>query len=95
MFRNGGSRNPWQVTPALIDQVMQSIARRCVLSNLLDQVPLSGRYPARLALEQLYGYMVRNGKVYGVLTTFERMVFCPPRKLRPTIYHSNVRRLRG
>jgi hypothetical protein len=68
-------KNPWQVTPALIDQVIQSIACRCVRSNLLDQVPLSGRYPARLALEQLYGYMVRNGKVYGVLTTLKGWCF--------------------
>src|ERR1700743_2526322 len=51
-----------------------SISHR-ILSNLLDQVPLSGRYPARLALEQLYGYMVRNGKEYGVLTTLKGWCF--------------------
>jgi hypothetical protein len=38
---------------------------------LLDQLPLSGRYHARLALEQLYGYMVRNGKAYGILMTMK------------------------
>jgi hypothetical protein len=67
-------KNPWQVTPALIDQVIQSIAC-CILSNLLDQVPVAGLYPARLALEQLYGYMVRNAKVYGILTTLKGWCF--------------------
>jgi hypothetical protein len=68
-------KNPSLVTPARIDQVIQSITRRCVLSNLLDQVPLSGKYPARLAIEQQYGYMVRNGKAYGVLTTMKGWCF--------------------
>jgi hypothetical protein len=55
--------------------VVQGISCHCILTNLLDQVPLSGRYPARLALEQLYGYMVRNGKEYGVLTTLKGWCF--------------------
>jgi len=42
---------------------------------VLDDVPLSGRCPARLALEQLFGYMVRNGKTYGVLTTMRGWCF--------------------
>jgi hypothetical protein len=42
---------------------------------VLGQVPLTGVYPARLALEQLFGYMVRNGKVYGVLTTMKGWCF--------------------
>jgi len=42
---------------------------------VLDNVPLSGGYPARLALEQLFGYMVRNGKTYGVLTTMRGWCF--------------------
>ena len=42
---------------------------------MLDNVPLSGGYPARLALEQLFGYMVRNGKTYGVLTTMRGWCF--------------------
>jgi hypothetical protein len=41
----------------------------------IDQVPLSGNYPARLAIEQLYGYMVRNGKTYGILTTMKGWCF--------------------
>jgi hypothetical protein len=43
--------------------------------KLLDAVPLSGSYPARLALEQLYGSMVRNGKAYGILTTMKGWCF--------------------
>ena len=53
-------------TPLLVDQMMHSIhnsIRFCsFLIFLIDQVRLTGRYPAWLALEQLYGYMVRNGK---------------------------------
>jgi len=69
------AKNPWQVTPGRIDQVIQSIAYLCVISDFLDAVPLTGLYPARLALEQLYGYMVRNGKTYGVLTTMKGWCF--------------------
>ena len=68
-------KNPWQVTPDRIDQVIQGIAYCCVISNFLGNVPLTDVYPARLALEQLYGYMVRNGKVYGVLTTMKGWCF--------------------
>ena len=42
---------------------------------MLGQVPLAGNFPARLAVEQLYGYMVRNGKVYGILTTMKGWCF--------------------
>ena len=68
-------KNPWQVMPALIDQVIQSITNQRFLSDLLDLVPLSARYHTRLALEQLYGYMVHNGKVYGVLTGLKGWCF--------------------
>jgi Protein kinase domain len=78
-------KNPWQVTPELIDQVIQSISHHQVHSHPLDQVPLSGRYPARLALEQLYGYMVRNAKVYGVLTTMK--VWCFLRRDNGGVLH--------
>lgn len=68
-------KNPWQVTPARIDEVIRGIFHHSVLPNLLYQVPLSGQYPARLALEQLYGYMVRNAKEYGILTTMRGWCF--------------------
>jgi len=68
-------KNPWQVTAPLVDLVIQSISWPCVLADLLDFVPLTGLYPARLALEQLYGYMVRNSKQYGVLTTVKGWCF--------------------
>jgi hypothetical protein len=42
---------------------------------MADQVPLAGEYPARLAVEQLYGYMVRNGKVFGILSTMKGWCF--------------------
>jgi len=61
-------KNSWQVTPALADQVIHSMTCPAVLSNLLDTVPLSGGYPARLAL---YGYLVRNRKAYSILTTMK------------------------
>ena len=44
-------------------------------ADIVDQVPLNGNYPARLAVEQLYGYMVRNGKTYGILTTMKGWCF--------------------
>jgi hypothetical protein len=68
-------KNPWQVTPTFIDAVING--RTHLLSNIdiVDEVPLTGLHPARLAVEQLYGYMVRNGKAYGVLTTMKGWCF--------------------
>src|SRR5271165_5202419 len=37
--------------------------------------PISGYHAGRLAIEQTYGYMVRNGKQIGVLTTVNGFVF--------------------
>lgn len=37
--------------------------------------PISGYHAGRLAVEQTYGYMVRNGKQIGVLTTVNGFVF--------------------
>jgi hypothetical protein len=36
---------------------------------------LGAAHPGRLAVEQTYGYMVRNGKQYGILTTVNGWVF--------------------
>ena len=36
---------------------------------------VSDAHPGRLAVEQTYGYMVRNGKQYGILTTVNGWVF--------------------
>lgn len=69
------AKNPWQVTPALIDSVINSAIHSLFLTDTLDQVPLVGYYPARLAIEQLYGYMVRNAKPYGILTTMKGWCF--------------------
>src|SRR5579862_6887794 len=38
-------------------------------------VPTDGYHAGRLAVEQMYGYMVRNAKKYGVLTTTNAWVF--------------------
>jgi hypothetical protein len=37
--------------------------------------PLSGEHHARLGIEQLYGYMVFDKVLYGILTTFNSFVF--------------------
>jgi hypothetical protein len=37
--------------------------------------PVEGLYPGRLAIEQLYGYMVRNHIAYGVLSTMKGWAF--------------------
>jgi len=79
----GEVKNPWQVTLAGIDQIVrQGIAYRWIISNLLEnnlnnlpQSPPREVLASRLALEQIYGYMVRNGKVYGVLTTMKGWSF--------------------
>ena len=42
---------------------------------MADQVPLDENYPGRLAVEQLYGYMVRNAKAFGILTTMKGWCF--------------------
>jgi hypothetical protein len=37
--------------------------------------PLTGVHTGRLAVEQLYGYMIRNSKTYGILTTLRGWCF--------------------
>ena len=75
------AKNPWQVTPARLDQVLQGPQRihyGYFISDFLAgvlQLPAGELSPSRLALEQLFGYMVRNGKVYGVLTTMKGWCF--------------------
>ena len=38
-------------------------------------VPLEGYHAGRLAIEQIYGYMVRNAKRFGLLTTANAWIF--------------------
>jgi hypothetical protein len=38
-------------------------------------VPTDGYHAGRLAIEQMYGYMVRNAKKFGILTTVNSWVF--------------------
>lgn len=42
---------------------------------LLGTAPDSGTHDGRLAVEQLYGYMVRNDKVLGLISTMKGWVF--------------------
>ena len=41
----------------------------------IDTAPVSGIHPGRLAVEQLFGYMVRNAKTHGILTTMKGWCF--------------------
>lgn len=47
----------------------------CIQANTIDTAPISGEHAARLAVEQIYGYMVRNSKTIGVLTTMKGWCF--------------------
>jgi hypothetical protein len=42
---------------------------------MVDEVVIDGIHPAGLGVEQTYGYMVRNGIVYGILTTMKGWCF--------------------
>lgn len=39
------------------------------------RAPVQGLHPGRLAIEQLYGYMTRNAKAFGILTTLRGWCF--------------------
>lgn len=41
----------------------------------IGTAPLTGVHAGRLAVEQLYGYMVRNAKTFGILTTLRGWSF--------------------
>jgi hypothetical protein len=41
----------------------------------VDTAPLAGEHAGCLAVEQIFGYMVRNGKTYGILTTMKGWCF--------------------
>jgi hypothetical protein len=41
----------------------------------IDTAPITGLHPGRLAVEQLYGYMVHNRKTIGILTTLKGWCF--------------------
>src|SRR5271169_824742 len=45
------------------------------LLTLPGTAPLTGIHAGRLAVEQLYGYMTRNAKTYGILTTLSGWCF--------------------
>lgn len=43
--------------------------------DILGTAPIKDYHSGRLAIEQIYGYMVRNAKRYGILTTANWWVF--------------------
>ena len=45
------------------------------LATNVGRAPLNGKHPGRLAVEQLYGYMTRNSKQLGILTTLKGWCF--------------------
>ena len=52
--------------------------------------PISGYHAGRLAVEQTYGYMVRNGKQIGVLTTVNGFVFLFRENQGKLVYDTNA-----
>ena len=68
-------KNPWVVTPRQIDQVIDGTHSFVSLLIASGVAPVSGLHVGRLAVEQLYGYMIRNSKVYGILTTWRGWCF--------------------
>jgi hypothetical protein len=42
--------------------------------NEQDTASLDGIHPGRLAVEQIYGYMIRNAKCLGIITTMKGWV---------------------
>jgi len=74
----GEVKCPWLVTPARIDQVLHTINPQGfpfhVIANSVTVNPILGD-PAQLAVEQIFGYMVRNACLYGIISTFKGWCF--------------------
>ena len=65
----------WKVTCQLINEVIDSNLGSPIFILILGTAPLEGYHSGRLAIEQTYGYMVRNGRKYGILTTVNGFAF--------------------
>jgi hypothetical protein len=71
----GEIKNPWLVTPQQIDAVIDGLSLLFIGLLISGTAPVRGLHPGRLAVEQLYGYMTRNAKTYGILTTLRGWCF--------------------
>ena len=78
----GDVKCPWLVKPVRIDQVLHTIDplgfRLNLMSSLMMQSPpppLPYGHAGRLAVEQIFGYMVRNGCPYGIISTYKGWCF--------------------
>jgi hypothetical protein len=79
--------SPWSVTPILVERIL---ARANIASHEAA--------PAHVAIEQLYGYMVRNAIQYGILTTMKGWCFLRRRNggiLQVTRMYGNFKRIPG
>jgi hypothetical protein len=56
----------------MVQSLSSGISSSCLF---LDTAPRAGPHPGRHALEQLYGYMVRSGIAFGILTTMKGWCF--------------------
>jgi hypothetical protein len=65
----------WKVSSESIDEVLNGKRLIRTIWMTKGTAPISGYHAGRLAIEQTYGYMVRNGKQIGILTTVNGFVF--------------------
>ena len=67
----------WKVTRDKIAEVLNgnSPLLSSIAADIWGTAPVSTSHTGRLAIEQIYGYMVHNAKRYGILTTVNGWVF--------------------
>jgi hypothetical protein len=68
-------KTPWLVTPEQIDAVIDGKFLICIYAHSLGRAHPAGVHSGRLAVEQLYGYMVRNAKTLGIISTLKGWCF--------------------
>jgi len=64
-------KKPWKVTPRFIDAVLAGMSCDLIKVNYGDENLKNGEHDGRLAVEQLYGYMIRNAKTLGLISTMK------------------------
>jgi hypothetical protein len=68
-------KNPWRITPAQINEVLNDSFSQPDFLLIKGTADVSGDHPDRLAVEQVYGYMIRNSVPFGIITTMCGWVF--------------------
>jgi hypothetical protein len=63
----------WKVTPQRIMEVLNGTSRYFLVD--IGTAPIKDYHSGRLAMEQIYGYMIHNAKRFGILTTANWWVF--------------------